>query len=91
MTRTPEQVAADDALADAITAAQLAHHGTAEGVLTTYVVVAKRQWWDEQGGRYVAYYRNLRDDDVPLDEQLGLLEYAATRVRKLIAADEEAN
>lgn len=84
MARTAEQIAADDGLTAAIEAVQRAYHDV-EGVLTTYIVMAKRKWWDEDGDPFVGYYRLTKDDDVPLDEQLGLIGYADTRVRKMIA------
>lgn len=87
MTRTPEQVAADEALTAAIEAVQMAYHGEPEGVLTTYVVVAKRRWWDEEGDSMTAVYIDVRDGDMPPDEQLGLVEYAAARIRRRVAAD----
>ncbi len=88
MARTPEQVKADEALTEAIETAQRAYYGDdIDGVLTTYLVVAKRKWWGEEEGTYVGYHRLVKDNDGPLDEQLGLLEYTAARVRKIINED----
>lgn len=86
--RTSEQQAADEALSDAIEAAQKAYYEPVEGVLTTYVVIAKRKWWNEAGEPFTGYYRFARNNDVTLDEQLGLVGYADTRLRKLIAEDD---
>lgn len=85
MNRTPEQVAADNALTDAIEAVERAYHGESEGVLTTYVVIAKRKFWDEDGTGVTAITSASKDSDVSLDELLGLVEYAAARYRLEIA------
>lgn len=87
MTRTPEQITADEALTAAIEAMQLAYHGEPEGVLTTYLVVAKRRWWDDDGDSLTAVYIDVKDGDIPIDEQLGLAEYAAARIRRRITED----
>ena len=44
MSRTPEQIAADDNLTAAIEAQQRAYHDDNEGVLTEYVIVSERTY-----------------------------------------------
>lgn len=86
MSRTPEQVAADDALTAAIEAAERAYHGDdSEGVLVSYVVIAKRKFWDSDGAGVTAISSINKDSDVSMDELLGLVEYASTRYRAEIA------
>lgn len=86
MTRTPEQVAADDALTAAIEAVQQAYHGDDNvGVLTSYVVLVKRKFWDSDGDGVTAISSMPKDGDVSIDELLGLVEYASTRYRVEIA------
>ncbi|WP_280498376.1 hypothetical protein [Nocardia farcinica] len=86
MSRTPEQVAADEALTEAIEAVERAYHGDVnQGVLTSYVVIAKRKYWDEDGDGVTAISSMPKDSDVSIDELLGLVEYAATRYRAEIA------
>ena len=87
MARTPEQVAADDALTAAIEAMHRAYHPEIEGVLTKYMVLAQRQWWDEDGDAVTANCMSPRDNSVPLSDQLGLVEYAGARLRAMIMED----
>ena len=88
MTRTPEQIAADDALTSAIEAVHQAYYADGvEGVLTKYIVLAQRQWWDEDGDAMTANYMSPRDNGIPLSDQLGLTEYASTRIRRQIGSD----
>lgn len=97
MPRTPEQVAADDALTEAIEQASraygigdawsdedLAELGVTSPppmVLTEYVVVTYRRGWLPDGSAFGFYGRIHRDNDVPVHVCLGLAEYAATRWR----------
>jgi hypothetical protein len=88
--RTPEQVAADDALTAAVEAVQFAYLKDGEdvgGVLTEYLVIATRRNWDEDGNGWTTTSSRVRDGEMPLDRQLGLVEYAAVRIRKRIAED----
>lgn len=89
MPRTPEQVAADEALTAAIEAVHRAYFEPVQGVLTKYLVLAQRQWWDEADDAVTANYGTPRDNDVPLSDLLGMVEYASTRYRKVIAHDGE--
>ena len=81
MSRTPEQIAADDNLTAAIEAQQRAYHDDNEGVLTEYVIVSERTYWDGDGDRLTATYISVRDNGTSLSQQLGLLEFAASRIR----------
>ncbi|MDZ7914780.1 MAG: hypothetical protein U5O16_23550 [Rhodococcus sp. (in: high G+C Gram-positive bacteria)] len=87
MARTPEQVAADDALTAAIEAMHRAYHPEVTGVLTKYVVLAQRQFWDDDGRSTSVVYSSPQDDGMPLSDQLGLIEYAAARARAMIMED----
>ncbi len=89
MTRTPEQIEADNALTDAIEAVHRAYDDDIEGVLTKYVVLAQRQWWDDDGDSITASYSSPRDLGVPVSDLLGMVEYASTRFRAEIARDDD--
>lgn len=92
MARTPEQIVADDNLTAAI---EQVHQAYAEpdepvqGVLTKYVVLAQRQYWDDNGDSCTMSYSSPREDVVPLSNLLGMVEYASTMYRKAIASDED--
>ncbi|OFV78496.1 hypothetical protein [Rhodococcus erythropolis] len=87
MARTPEQVAAYDARTAAIEALHRAYHSDVEGVLTKYLVLAQRQFWDEDGGSRSTVYSSPQDDGLPLSDQLGLIEFAGARIRAMIMED----
>ncbi|MBX4168058.1 hypothetical protein K3M35_05175 [Rhodococcus sp. DMU2021] len=87
MPRTPEQIAADDALTAAIENHQAAYHDDNEGVLTDYLVIAGRTFWDDDGDQVEAVYLTVRDDSVSLSKQLGLVEFASLIVRRHITDD----
>lgn len=89
MSRTPEQIAADDNLTAAIEAQQRAYHDDNEGVLTEYVIVSERTYWDGDGDRVTATYLSVRDNGVIISHQLGLLHFAAAKVQASIAEDGE--
>ena len=82
MPRTPEQVTADDALTAAIENHQAAYHDDNEGVLTDYILIAQRTFWDDDGDRCESTYLTVRDGNLGLSRQLGLLAFANTLVRK---------
>ena len=84
MSRTPEQVTADDTLTAAIEAHQRAYHDDNEGVLTDYIVIAQRTYWDDDGDRCQAVYLTARDDNIGLSQQLGLAEFASIIIRRHI-------
>ncbi|MCU1677264.1 MAG: hypothetical protein JWM93_2022 [Frankiales bacterium] len=87
--RTPEQIAADDALSAAIDGHLRAYYPdeTSPGVSGEYVVVATWQLWDDAGEGSTRYVVIPRDQDVPVHRLVGLLDYALTRKRAFIAED----
>jgi hypothetical protein len=85
--RTPEQVAADEALTAAIEQALAAYGDGVPSVLSEYVVVTSQHRFDDEGDGLTAVGCLYRDGDVPTHRALGLIEYAATRMRKEIAED----
>lgn len=91
MARTEEQVAADDALTAAIEQTLRAYADDSEAwIATEYVVVTSQQRFDDDGEALTAVGTLYRDGgEVPIHRALGLIEYAATRMRKHIADDEE--
>lgn len=87
--RTPEQVAADQALTAAIEQALQAYGDEQAYVLTEYVVIASQQRFDGHGNGITAVGLISRDCDVPLHRMIGLIEYASTRLRTSAARDDE--
>ncbi|MEU4570847.1 hypothetical protein [Micromonospora sp. NPDC023956] len=88
--RTPEQIAADDALTAAIEQALAAYGDGVPSVLSEYVVITAQHRFDDDGDSLTAIGCFSRDSDVPLHRMLGLVEYASTRLRKRAAEDDEA-
>ncbi|MFI1197712.1 hypothetical protein ACH4T9_31250 [Micromonospora sp. NPDC020750] len=88
MSRTLEQVAADDALTAAIEQALAAYSDGQAWVLTEYVVLTAQHRFADDGDSLTAVGTLYRDGDVPLHRALGLVGYAETRMRKLIAEDD---
>lgn len=86
MARTLEQIAADEALVAAIDTVHAAYDDDTEGVLTGYVLVAKRHFWDSDGDSLTAVHIST-GSDTAISDQLGMLEYASTLCRKHIAED----
>jgi hypothetical protein len=86
--RTPEQVEADGALTEAVERCLRAYQedGTA-WALSEYVVISSQHRWDDDGDGITAVATLYRDSDVPVHRALGLVQYAATRMRALIAED----
>ncbi len=87
MSRTPEQIAADEALTEAIEAVHRAYFADdVRGVLADYVVLSQRHFWDDDGDPVTQTWMCPRDDNsVPLTHLIGLCDYALTRYRKTIA------
>lgn len=56
-------------------------------VLTEFVVVTAHHSIDDDGDSVTAITQ-LHRDNMPIHRTLGLLDYAATRVRKTIATDD---
>ncbi len=86
MIRSPEQIAADDALTAAIEAVHHAYHGDGvEGMLVTYLVLAQRQYVDDENDAVIEDYASPRDNYVPIAHQIGMLEMHGARLRAQIA------
>lgn len=87
--RTPEQVAADDGLTEAIRAVMLAYAGDEPTayVLTEYVVISAHHRYDDDGEPITAVSAIYRDGDVPAHRALGLMEFARARLKAFIASD----
>lgn len=96
MPRTPEQVAADDALTEAIERCREAYGlnapdpddepGTPSGpgVTMEYVVIGSSAFIGEDGTSYTGVWTMHKDDGVPIHRMLGLMDYARTRWRKMV-------
>jgi len=88
MSRTPEQVAADDALTAAIEKWLQAYDPDDEPrILGEYVVHARIRVFDEDGDALTHHALIPRDGYVPTDLMLGMTEYAATLLRNRITED----
>lgn len=79
--RTAEQLAADDALTEAIRAA-MAAHDMEFGVLTDYVVCAAAQRFDDEGGIRTLYGSLYMDDSMPHYRIIGLLRMATKQAER---------
>lgn len=86
MASTPAQTAADERLVDAIDQQHRAYSPEAEGVITKYLVVAQRQWIDEDGDFNSDVYATTCDD-MSLADTLGLCEFASTQFKRMIAQE----
>ncbi|MCK8670990.1 hypothetical protein M1M07_07645 [Rhodococcus sp. HM1] len=84
--RTPEQIAADDALTEAIEKVLEAYYpDDNDGIMLEYVVLVRSRDWNDDGISITASSMLTRDNDVPVDLLLGMTEYASARLRKQIA------
>jgi hypothetical protein len=83
--RTPEQIAADDNLTAAIEQCMRAHFDEEHpAVLTEYLVITSQRRWDEDGDAITAVGVIFREDNVPLHNALGLVEYVGAQMRRQI-------
>ncbi len=89
MSRTPAQLAADQALTAAIEQTLAAYSDGQPWVPTEYVVVTSQQRFDDEGDSVTAVGILYRDGNVPLHRALGLVDYAAVRMRRLAADNDE--
>lgn len=89
MSRTPEQVDADDALSAAIERVLQVYDDGDAWILTEYVVVTSQHRYDDDGEGLTAVGALYRDGDVPTHRALGLLDYAATRLRHRVARGDD--
>lgn len=87
--RTPEQIAADEALTAAVEAAWFAYYPDTEpGILMEYVVLARRRTYGSDDGEPLTANAIMpRDGDVPLDVLLGMVGYSDARLRKRVCED----
>ena len=84
MTRTPEQVAADEALTAAIEQTARAYGDDGQAWVTSeYVVAVAQHRFDDDGDPVTTVGLLYRDGDVPTHRALGLVEFAAVRLRTL--------
>ena len=81
MPRTAEQVAADDALTEAVKAAMVAH-GMDAGLLTDYVVCVAAQHFDDDGDIRTLYGSLYQDDSMPHYRIIGLLRMATMQAER---------
>lgn len=79
MSRTEEQVAADENLTNAIDQCIRAYGYEEDFILTDYIVIAAQTKLDEDGDSVNAYTYLYRDSDMPYHKILGLLEVARRR------------
>lgn len=90
MSRTLEQVAADEALDAAVNACRDAYvEGTAKGIITEYLVLYASRSWDSDGEPLTAIGRLNSEPGAPLHHQLGMLDYVAAEFRHRITRDDE--
>lgn len=88
--RTPEQVAADDALTEAVLNA-IEVHGLASPreVATNFVVLVSIVGVDDEGDDYTGHIKIFRDGRMPVTEQIGLLRIATLNVERQLFGGEE--
>lgn len=84
MSRTAEQVEADDALTTAIEGVLQAYDDGDAWLLAEYVVITSQQRYDDDGDLLTAVGALYRDGSVPTHRALGLIEHAAVRLRHRI-------
>lgn len=90
MGQTKEQKEAYEALTAAVDALHRAHNdGEAQGISIKYLLISQRQWWDEDGDSWTVVDISVKDGEVALNDQLGLVEFAAARIRHAIVTAEE--
>jgi hypothetical protein len=87
MSRTTEQIAADDALSNAIDRCVIAYYGCDDAISLEYVVAVARQRINAAGDPEYTFNTVYRDNCVPTTRALGLLE-AASRSLTVGALDE---
>jgi hypothetical protein len=85
---SPDEKTAYEALTDAIEAVVRAQGNREQAwVASEYIVVHAAHRFAADGESYTAVGVIYRDQDVPMHRALGLLEFASTRLRKIIAED----
>jgi hypothetical protein len=91
MARTPEQVAADDALTIAVQTAALVYGWAPDAVVTDYLVVLSAQTWDADGDITSDEGVLLRDGYMPDYRARGLAQYAVDALTDRDLLDEYAS
>jgi hypothetical protein len=81
VSRSPEQVAADEALTAVIEGVLQAYDDGDAWLLAEYVVITSQQRYDDDGDLLTAVGALYRDGSVPTHRALGLVEHAAVRLR----------
>lgn len=94
MARTPQQIAADDALTEAIKQVERAYADGGEDpdryLLTDYVIVTAANRFDAaEGASYSRVSILMRDSDVPAYKVIGLLRFALERCNIWVGRDED--
>jgi len=79
MSRTDEQIKADEELTNAIEKCIRAYGYEEAFILTDYMVIAAQTKLDEDGDSVNAYTYLYRDSDMPYHKILGLMEVARRR------------
>jgi hypothetical protein len=83
MSRTPEQIAADEALTAAIEQVWRAYDDDPDpGLLLDYTVIAARRGVHDDGETWSSVGAFTRDDNVPTFVQMGLLQHRLTRLKQ---------
>ena len=81
MARTPEQRAADDALAAAVEQVMSANGYTGRGLITTdFVVLVAQQGYADDGDGVSAMAWLLRDGEMPWHRIIGVVRAGLTRI-----------
>lgn len=91
MTRTSEQKQADEALTAAIEQVMAAYNEIVKGVLSSYIVIAQRKFWNDDGDPLTqTYYIPCEDGaSVSASDGLGMVEYIGVRLRKQIWVEDD--
>ncbi|WP_280465857.1 hypothetical protein [Nocardia brasiliensis] len=90
MSRTPEQIAADNALTEALEGVWAAYCPEPDpGVLLEYTVLATRRGMNIDGSAWSSFGAFTRDDNVPTYVQMGMLQYRLTRLKQSLSEYED--
>lgn len=87
--RTPDQVAADEMLREAVGVVAIAYGDGLPWVPLEYVTVYSMHRFDDEGDALTAVGTAIDSGSVPIHRLLGLLEYASSRYRKTIMTDDD--
>lgn len=80
---SPEEIAADDALIEAIDIQHHVYEDEVQGVVTHWLVIAQRQWIDDDGD-FQSHVYMTSSEETSIAEGLGLCEFAAAHYRDMI-------